>query len=111
MLLCCTELPYGARESVAALTSLLEVFNDASEIMGGSYPTASLLPLLLARLFSAVEVVTSSTYRLQRDPPIVVEFKTALRGSLDRVRLTGASLCSCCVTARLCTFSAVWLVL
>lgn len=67
-------------DTAAALCEVLETLNDASEVLGGDYPTASLLPVILARL------VHESLKENAIDGEFVKGFKAVVLGEVNMVR-------------------------
>ena len=84
-------------ENVERVVAVLECFNDASELLGASAPTASLLPLVLSKLFKCLIIERESSER-RGDSEIVSRFKTELSHRLDEV----AWLFLCCVLSWKC---------
>jgi hypothetical protein len=71
-------ISYSMWDEVAQLDRVLRYLNDASQVLGGNYPTASLVPFMLARLQAVLRP-------LEGDMPITISFKKAVLESLKEV--------------------------
>lgn len=65
-------------EEIKQLNRVLSYLNDTTTVLGGNYPTASILPHMLARLLAVLEP-------LEQDSLITTRFKETVRANLDKV--------------------------